>query len=150
MGRFSNEAGVWAVLPFDIHPPDEVRADGNGGVTRATYELLVTSVETEITVRLDAAGIIPSSPLRRHALVRDAANLLVAAQICRKLKSFQDQANSLFADANIKLRLFFLNVAGYSEGQASGEVVVSVGEVLTDSELANSGLGLSVFASIKI
>lgn len=147
-GRYSTEDGVWALLPFDTKRPDAVRRDGEMGVTRATYDQLVLSVESEITVRLDVAGI--KAAQRRHRLVTDAANLLVAAQICRKVQNYQAVAASYFADANVKLRLFLESVGGYAEGQSGGEVVLGVGMALTDADLADSGLGLSVFASVRV
>ncbi|GAA5500463.1 hypothetical protein Dxin01_00184 [Deinococcus xinjiangensis] len=145
--RYSTESGVWAWLPFDVYKPDQVQQDGQRGVTRPTYDYLLDSVETEMSVRLDRAGV-PAAK-RRHKLLTDAANLFMAAQVARKLKSYQEFANSAFADANIKFRLF-LETVGASEGQAEGEVLVSVGETLTDSDLADSGIGLSVFAKVKV
>lgn len=149
MGRFSQEDQVFSLLPFDMRRPDQVTADGQGGVTRRTFDYLTNSVEAELLVRIESAGV--SRTLYGHPLLRDAANLLVAAQIARKNKAFIDSANSFFADANIKLRLFFDNVAGYSETYSgAGEVIITADEVLTDNELADSGIGLSVFQRIRV
>lgn len=149
MGRFSQEEQVFSLLPFDMRRPEQVSADGQGGVTRKTFDYLTDSVEAEILVRLEAAGV--SRSLYSHSLVRDAANLLVAAQITRKNKAYIESANSFFADANIKLRLFFDNVVGYSESySAGGEIVITSEEPFTDNDLADSGIGLSVFQKVKV
>lgn len=146
--RYATEDGVFALLPFDMNRPATVVRDGDRGVSRPTFDALADSVETEITVRLDQAAV-PQS-MRRHKLVVHAANLLIAAQLCRKMKNFQDQAASFFAEANVKLRLFFGGVANYAENQSQAEVVVGETVAIGDSTLASSGLGLSVFASVKI
>lgn len=143
---YASERGVFSVLPFGIKSPDDVRIDGEQGVTRETYTRLLDSVETEITVRLDA-GRVPTQ-LRRHKLIVQAADRLMAAQIARKMKSYQELANSLFADANIKLRLFFESVHGTPEGQARGNVptvVVSQSAALTDTDFASSNPGFTIF-----
>lgn len=149
MGRFAQEDQIFSLMPFDMRRPEQVAADGQGGVTRRTFDYLVESVETEILVRLETAGVPVN--LYTHGLIRDAANLLVAAQISRKNKAYLDTANSYFADANVKLRLFFDNVAGYSEVYPSGgEVVLTSEDLFTDNDLADSGIGLSVFQKVKV
>lgn len=143
---YSTEEGVTSVLPFNMKRPDEVRIDGEQGVTRPTYDLLLDSVETEITVRLDSAGVTAS--MRRHKLITQAADRLMAAQIARKMKTFQDLANSLFAEANVKLRLFFDGVHGTSEGReklAAPLVILGDTTLLTDNDFAGSRSGLNIF-----
>jgi hypothetical protein len=111
----ATEAAVMAYIPQDVLDPDDVLRDGQGGVTRATYNRIVATTLTELTARLNLEGV--ESQYRTHALLRDVVDLLVAARICRRMRVHQETADSLFADANIKLRLFFEAVAGVVEGE---------------------------------
>lgn len=144
-----SEDYVFALLPFDVKRPADVRVDGQGGITPATYAMLVDSVMTELEVRL-TKGAVPTAQ-QEHKLLQQAGALLVAGAICRKLKTYQDQANSMFADANVKIRLFFDGVMGSSEGGQSAEVVIeSISTALTDTDYASSASFLSVFGSLRV
>lgn len=112
------EAGVLAYIPSDVKAPDDVMRDGQGGVTRETYDRVVASTITEMTARLDLEGV--DSSFRDHSLLNDVLELLVAARLTRKLRVHQETADSLFAEANMKLRLFFEGVVGTTEGE--GEI----------------------------
>lgn len=147
---FASEDGVFALLPFDMKRPLDVLKDGQGGVTQATWDSLLEDVETEMQVRLDAEGV--PAPERSHQLIVGAANRFLAAQVCRKNKVYQEQANSFFADANIKLKLFFQKVMRREEEMTAPEVVVNV-LTAEQTRVQDYGLSqsyLSVFSNIKI
>ena len=109
-------------IPTDIKKPAEVASDGRGGVTLETFNSLAISQQVELEVRLTLAGV--PETLWEHALLREAAEMMVAARILRRLRTFQEVGDSLFADANIKLRLFFSGVANVSEEGSGMELVV--------------------------
>ena len=146
--RFVDEDAVLSLTPFSLLPPAQVSRDGDGGVTEATWDRLRETVDVELEVRLQAAGVI--STLWRHKLVLHAANLLMSAQICRRMQAYQETANSYFAEANVKLRLFFDKVAKVSEGTQTAQVVVPTATLLDDSALSDSQSRLSVFEGIRL
>lgn len=115
------EDGVWAHLVADLKRPNEVTKDGQGGITRETYERLEQSVIVEFTARCTLARV-PES-LRDHPLLKDAMELQLAARILRRLRAYQEVADSLFADANIKWRLFLEAIAKTDESGAHPELI---------------------------
>lgn len=119
--------GVWLHMPVGIKLPDQVTADGQQGVTANTYQRIADGVEVELSARL--AGLqVTDEDLLEHDLLNEAACMWVAARILRKLRTYQEIADSLFADANIKLRVFLENLAGVSEDVGTGATVSVGGE----------------------
>ena len=146
MTRWITEQEVFGRLPFQIRPPAQVTQDGSGGIMASTWMMLSSSVETEIEVRLSAAGLAQVE----HPLIRDAANLMMAAQVCRRIQAYKEMADSYFAEANVKLRLYFDKVARVSEDQGAAQMVVPTANLIDDSDLSGSGLRLSVFEGISL
>jgi hypothetical protein len=107
------EDGVWTHLVADLKRPISVTEDGKGGVTVDTFNRLKAGVVVEFTVRCQVAGV--DVALYEHPLLIDAMEIQLAARILRRLRVYQEVADSLFADANIKWRLFLEGVAGVSE-----------------------------------
>lgn len=108
-----SEDGVFTHVVADINRPDEVQQDGRGGVTTATYNRLKAGVEVEFQARLLLAQVDPA--LYDHPLLIDAMEIQLAARLLRRLRTFQEVADSLFADANIKWRLFLEAIAQTTE-----------------------------------
>jgi hypothetical protein len=114
-------AGVRAYIPMELQHPDDVEKDGQGGVTRDTYDRIVYNTKVELRARLDFEGV--AMVHRDHDLLNDVAELLVAARICRRMRIHQETADSLFAEANMKLRIFYESIAGVIEGEGEIELV---------------------------
>lgn len=133
-------AGVMSYIPGELKFPEDVVRDGQGGVSLETYNRIVANTLVELEARLDLEGIDAS--YRDHALLNDVAELLVAARITRRLRIHQETADSLFADANMKLRLFYEAVAGIVEGQGDIELVSNT-EAPDDWEIDLSDLSAS-------
>jgi len=114
-------SGVLSYVPIELKAPEEVTRDGQGGVSEETYFKLVNNTTVELDARLNMESV--PAALRNHELLNDVAELLVAARICRRMRIHQETADSLFAEANMKLRLFFESVAGVVEGESDIELV---------------------------
>lgn len=108
-----SEDGVYTHVVADISRPSDVAQDGRGGVTQDTYNRLRIGVGVEFAARLHMAQVDPV--LFDHPLLIDAMELQLAARILRRLRTYQEVADSLFADANIKWRLFLEAVAQTTE-----------------------------------
>jgi hypothetical protein len=108
-----SEDGVFSHLVADLKRPRDVPEDGRAGITQTTYNRIRASVETEFAAKLHMAGVPVS--LHEHPLLNDAAEVQLAARILRRLRTYQEVADSLFADSNVKWRLFLEAVAGVSE-----------------------------------
>jgi hypothetical protein len=129
---------VYSYIPAEIKRHVNVVADGQGGITSDTYDVFVNDVEDEIQTRLlgiDITTLTSTYTQAQKDLVDrtliTASSLLVAAKICRRLKSYTEISNSLFADANIKLRLVFEKLLGVGgENQQAPEFVENTGAVL--------------------
>lgn len=119
-----SEEGVWLYIPTDL-PKPSAAPDRAGNVGQAEYDRLKNGVLIELEVRFHSAGI--PQDLWQHTLVRDAAEMMIAARILRRIRTYQDVSDSLFADANVKLRLFFEGVAGKSENGTGIEMLI-IGE----------------------
>lgn len=139
---------VFSFVPFGMKRPEQVSQDGQAGITRKTYDILLDSIQTELQARMRSSKI----PLERWGdpLVVQAGALMMAANICRKVGTYRDHADALFADANIKYRLFYSSVMGYDEGGGgyASAVVESVTE-LTDTQFGSSDPFLSVFDRVR-
>ena len=109
----TTEDGVWSHMPDRVRRPAETLRDGDGGVSQSTYDRLNASHKLETEARLRKEGV--SITLWGHLLVADYMEMCLAARICRRLRTYQELADSLFADANIKLNLFLEGFAGVAE-----------------------------------
>lgn len=118
------EAGVWFHIPADIPLPSQA-PDRPGAIRAAEFERLKSGVLTELAVRFTRSQAEEAH--WGHDLVRDASEMLVAARILRRVRSYQEIADSLFADANVKIRLWFEGVVGKDEHGTGAELLV-IGE----------------------
>lgn len=107
------EQNVFLALPENVRKPDMVLEDGKGGVTRYAYDRLVRSQLLETEARLRKEGV--ETALWSHELVTEYMELCIGARVLRRIKVYQELADSLFADANIKLNLFLEGFAGVAE-----------------------------------
>ena len=107
------EDNVWTNLPENILRPSVVQVDGKGGVTNYAYERLLKSQLLETEARLRKEGV--EQALWSHDLVTEYMEMCVAARILRRMRNYQEIADSLFADANMKLNLFLEGFAGVAE-----------------------------------
>jgi hypothetical protein len=119
-----SENGVFAHVVADLERPYKVDQDGRAGITQGTYDRLEQGVKTEFAARLYMAGV-PSN-LHEHALLVDAMELQLAARILRRLRVYQEVADSLFADSNVKWRLFLEAIAGVTEDGGYIDLVSAV------------------------
>lgn len=127
---FSNEDDIFLLLPESVLKPDDTRADGQGGLTRQSFDRLVQIVEGELSVRVSDSDVTPE--MLAHPLLSAAASLFVAAYFLRRLQRFQEQANSYFADANIKLSLWFRKIVKRGEDEAGAEIVPGVAKEIIE------------------
>ena len=112
---------VLSYVPGELTHPQAVMRDGQGGVSEETYGRLVNNTLVELEARLDLEDV--PEALRQHQLLTDVSELLIAARICRRMRIHQETADSLFAEANMKLRLYFEAIAGVIEGAGRIELV---------------------------
>ncbi len=112
---------VWYYMPADVRKPDEVAREGQGGVTQAAFEHIKNGVMAETTAILVANGV--RAELWGHDLVKDYMLMQVAARILRRIRVYQEVANSLFADSNIRLRNFLEGVVGIAPDVGEGRGV---------------------------
>lgn len=113
-------AAVYSHIPANLRMPGEVNRDGEQGITQATYDKIVGDSLVELEAQLDMLGV--PEELRQHPLLVSYMELVSAARITRRLRIHQETADSLFADANIRLRLF-LERHGYDAERSYGETV---------------------------
>lgn len=123
---------VYRYIPGEVRRPDEVTREGQGGVTMAGFNQLVEGVKAETYAHLTANNV--PQELWQHTLIREYMEMQVAARILRRIRSYQEVADSLFADSNIKLRTFF-------EGVANIPMDVGIGQSIDDTPLLDK-LGL--------
>lgn len=112
---------VYRYIPGEVRRPDEVTREGQGGVTMAGYNQLAEGVKAETYAHLSSNGV--PSDLWGHILIREYMEMQVAARILRRIRAFQELADSLFADSNIKLKTFFSGVANIPLDVGTGSSV---------------------------
>ncbi len=112
---------VWYYMPADVRRPEEVVREGQGGVTLAAFRHIKEGVKAEAVSVLRANGV--PEAIWDHPLVRDYIILQIAARVLRRVRAYQELADSLFADSNIKLRSFMEGVAGIAPDAGTGDWV---------------------------
>ena len=110
---------VWYYLPAEVRKPEEVVREGQGGVTLPAFNHIMQGVRAEAAAHLSTNGIPVT--LWSHSLLQDYIAMQVAARILRRIRSYQELANSLFADSNIKLRAFMESEAQVAPDAGMGE-----------------------------
>lgn len=136
------EDGVFSHMPDKTRRPADTPRDGDGGVSASTYARMVASQLLETEARLRKEGV--EQTLWEHLLVQDFMEMCLAARICRRLRTYQELADSLFADANIKLNLFLEGFAGVAEdiGPAQAVEFGDMQDWLPNSRYINNGFVL--------
>lgn len=126
-------SGVYSHIPANLRPPEDVNVDGQAGITESTYALIQNNTLVELGANLDVYEVPVS--LRDHPLLNSAAEMFIAARILRRIRTYQEVADSLFADANVQLRLFYQAVAKIVPDVESPELVYGEGaSIIADGD----------------
>lgn len=112
---------VFRYIPGEVRRPDETTREGQGGVTMAGFNQLVEGVKAETYAHLKANEV--PQELWDHVLLKEYMEMQTAARILRRIRAFQELADSLFADSNIKLRAFLEGVANTPPDVGLGDSV---------------------------
>ncbi|ABU96924.1 hypothetical protein [Thermus phage P23-45] len=112
---------VWYYMPAEVRRPEEVVREGQGGVSLAAFRHIKNGVMAEAASHLKANGV--PEGLWNHELIRDYILMQIAARILRRVRAYQELADSLFADSNIKLRAFLEGVAQVAPDVGTGDWV---------------------------
>lgn len=117
----ANLDDVWVHMPDPkIKRPPDV-SPGQPGVDEFSYNRIHRSTMLELQARM-RANQVPEEHWDNE-LLNDAFSMMVCARMLRRMRSYQEVADSLFADANIKIRLFMEGVVGIVEDAGTIETV---------------------------